>query len=343
MVPWGHPMAGRLHEHVIDSQALTGNALGDPPRRPLWVWTPPGYEDEPGRRYPVIYRIQGFTGQLDMWRNRQPWRANPVEAADAIFVRGDVPAAILVYADAWTSLGGCQFVDSPAIGRYHTYLCEEVVPFVDAQYRTLPAREHRAIAGKSSGGYGAMITPMLRPDLFSALATHAGDALFEHCYLPDARSAARTLRDRFEGSIDRSWRPSAPIPSGWTTTSGTSSTSTPCPPATPPMPTARCTCLSTRSTDGCCPTSGSGSSPGTRCGWSPRMPTTCGRCAGSGSTPAAPTTTTWTSVRRRFGGSSGAIGVAEPVVRFELFDGTHSGIDWRYPMALAWLAGRIAP
>ena len=61
-------------------------------------------------------------------------------------------------------------------GRYHTYLCDEVVLWVDVEYRTLAAREHRGIAGKSSGGYGAMITPMLRPDLFGALATHAGES-----------------------------------------------------------------------------------------------------------------------------------------------------------------------
>jgi hypothetical protein len=50
-----------------------------------------------------------------------------------------------------------------------------------------------------------MVTPLLRPDLFLALATHAGDALFEHCYLPDFREALRTLRDKYEGSFDRFW------------------------------------------------------------------------------------------------------------------------------------------
>jgi hypothetical protein len=81
-----------------------------------------------------------------------------------------------------------------------------VVPFVDERYRTLPAAAHRGIAGKSSGGYGAMITPMLRPDLFGGLATHAGDALFEACYLPDFPKAARSLRDHYEGSYDAFWK-----------------------------------------------------------------------------------------------------------------------------------------
>ena len=54
--------------------------------------------------------------------------------------------------------------------------------------------------GKSSGGYGAMVVPMLRPEMFGALASHAGDALFECCYLPEFPQVARALRDNFDGS-----------------------------------------------------------------------------------------------------------------------------------------------
>jgi S-formylglutathione hydrolase FrmB len=58
------------------------------------------------------------------------------------------------------------------------------------------------LAGKSSGGYGAMVVPMLRPDVFGALASHAGDALFECCYQREFPTVARTLRDHFDGSYD---------------------------------------------------------------------------------------------------------------------------------------------
>ena len=206
MRPWSTELRGRFDEHTFASEALAGNPLGDPHVRPLWVYVPPGYDDEPGRRYPSIYLIQGLTGQLDMWRNRSAFRQNFPELADSLFADGAAPPCILVWVDAWTSLGGSQFVDSPATGRYHTYLCDEVVPWVDAQYRTLAAPAHRGIAGKSSGGYGAMITPLLRPELFGGLATHAGDALFETCYLPDFRKSVRALRDRYEGSFERFWQ-----------------------------------------------------------------------------------------------------------------------------------------
>ena len=149
------------------------------------MYVPPGYDADPGRRYPSVYVIQGYTGHVAMWRNRSPFRQPFIETADAMFSRGDAPPAVVVYVDAWTAYGGSQFVDSPGTGRYHSYLCEEVVPFVDARYRTQAGPAHRAITGKSSGGFGAMITPMLRPDLFGALATHAGDALYEQSYLRD--------------------------------------------------------------------------------------------------------------------------------------------------------------
>jgi hypothetical protein len=205
MGPWSIELAGRFDEVVFESELLKDNPLGDPSHRPLWIYLPPGYDDDPTKRYPSVYMIQGFTGQLDMWRNRVPFRKNFPELTDELFARREAPPCIVVWVDCWTSLGGSQFVDSPATGRYHSYLCDEVVPWVDEHYRTLASREHRGIAGKSSGGYGAMITPMLRPDLWGGLATHAGDALFETCYLPEFRECVRLLRTYYDGSFDKFW------------------------------------------------------------------------------------------------------------------------------------------
>ena len=205
MEPWSQSFGGRFEEHELASEALRGNPLGDPHVRPLQVYVPPAYEAEPERRLPTLYLIQGHTGQLDMWRNRSAFRPTVPELVDRLFAQEDCPPALVVFVDAWTSYGGSQFLDSPGVGRYHSYLCDEVVPFVDATYRTLPEAAHRGIAGKSSGGYGAMVTPMLRPDLFGGLASHAGDELFELCYLPDFRDAARALRDAYDGSFEAFW------------------------------------------------------------------------------------------------------------------------------------------
>jgi hypothetical protein len=198
--PWERPMHGSLDRLVVESEVLAGNPLGDPTRRPLWVYRPPGVERDHPRPLPVVYLIQGYTGQLDMWTRRDAFEPTVIERFDALFAGGDCPDALLVFVDAWTRFGGSQFTNSTSTGRYEDYLCDEVVPFVDAHYPTAPERERRGLTGKSSGGYGAMVVPMRRPDVFGALASHAGDALFEACYLPGFPKVARTLRDDFEGS-----------------------------------------------------------------------------------------------------------------------------------------------
>lgn len=195
--PWGNDLRGSFHKHVVESEILADNPLKDPSRRPLYVYEPPGG----GRGLPSIYLIQGMTGQLDMWLNRNAFEPTIVERVDALFA-GDVPQALIVFVDAWTSYGGSQFINSAGTGRYMDYLCDEVVPFIDGTYKTIPDAASRGLTGKSSGGYGAMVVPMLRPDVFGALASHAGDALFEACYLKDFPETARLLRDRFDGSYE---------------------------------------------------------------------------------------------------------------------------------------------
>lgn len=197
--PWERPLSGSLDAVVVESEILAGNPLGDPVRRPLYVYRAPGVGEEP---VPSVYVIQGFTGQLDRWFARDPFEPTMFERIDEQFRERGTPPGIVVFVDAWTSLGGSQFVNSTATGRYLDYLCDEVIPFVDSRYPTLADAEHRGIAGKSSGGYGAMTVPMRRPGLFGALASHAGDALFEVSYLPEFPSVVRALRDRFEGSYE---------------------------------------------------------------------------------------------------------------------------------------------
>jgi hypothetical protein len=199
--PWEPPLHGALDRLVVESDALSENPLGDPHRRPLYVYSSPGAETTAGG-VPAIYVIQGFSGQIDMWISRSAFEATIVERLDAMFAAGGCPDAIVVFVDAWTSRGGSQFINSTGTGRYMDYLCDEVVPFVDAHYPTRAVREHRGLAGKSSGGYGAMVVPMLRPDVFAGLASHAGDALFECSYQRAFPAVARNLRDDFEGSYE---------------------------------------------------------------------------------------------------------------------------------------------
>ncbi len=200
MLPWSIDWAGRLEQTTYESALLRGNPLGDPHERPVLVYLPPGY-DESDQRYPVVYVTMGYTGHNGMWFNRVPFRQPYPELLDAMFAAGDVPPAIVVFVDTWTRYGGGQALDSPGTGQYLSYVCDEIVPWVDATYRTIADRDHRAITGKSSGGYTAMVMPLLRPDVFGALATHAGDARFELCYRGEFAAHARTLRDKYDGDI----------------------------------------------------------------------------------------------------------------------------------------------
>ena len=198
--PWGRDLSGRRHELTLDSKLLAGNPLGDPASRPLVVYTPPGWPD--AGPYPVVFALQGFTGQVDMWQNRTAFLPTLVEAVDALVARGDVPPFVLALPDCWTTYGGSQFQDSAGTGRYQSYLCDEVVPFVEARFHTRPDR--RGVTGKSSGGYGALVVPLQRPGVFHALASIAGDSAFEYCYQPDFPLAWRALR-KFDFSVERFW------------------------------------------------------------------------------------------------------------------------------------------
>jgi hypothetical protein len=201
--PWERALAGTLDKLVVESDLLTGNPLGDPARRPLYVYRPPGVGVDQAERVPAVYAIQGFTGQLDGWLARSPFEPSFPERLDEYWVEHDVPDAIVVFVDCWTRRGGSQFLNSASTGQYMDYLCDEVVAFVDSRYPTIGDRDHRALAGKSSGGYGAMVVPMMRPDVWGALASHAGDALWEASLLPDFPAIARDLRDNYEGSYEK--------------------------------------------------------------------------------------------------------------------------------------------
>src|SRR5947207_4038988 len=85
MQPWSFDTRGRFEETIFESKLLKDNPLHDPYQRPLWVYLPPDYDDEPDKRYPTIYQIKGLTGQLDMWHNRSPFRKNFPELVDDMF------------------------------------------------------------------------------------------------------------------------------------------------------------------------------------------------------------------------------------------------------------------
>ncbi|MGI8407303.1 MAG: enterochelin esterase, partial [Actinomycetota bacterium] len=91
---------------TVESDILADNPLGDPARRPLYVYVPPEADGGAPGTLPAVYVIQGYTGALTMWLDRAPWSPNMIERLDDYFAEGDTPPGIVVFVDAWTRLGG---------------------------------------------------------------------------------------------------------------------------------------------------------------------------------------------------------------------------------------------
>ncbi|MGE5175634.1 MAG: alpha/beta hydrolase [Hyphomicrobiales bacterium] len=184
---------GSVQVETIESRALAGNLPGDPHVRDLHVYLPPGYHEQDAR-YPVVWCLSGFTGRGRMLLNDGTWTPGLADRMDSLIASGRCAPMILALPDCFTHLGGSQYIDSEGLGRYETHVVEELVPHVDARFRTRAGARHRGVMGKSSGGYGAIVLGMRHPDVFGAVADHSGDAYFEYCYGNDFARAARELR-----------------------------------------------------------------------------------------------------------------------------------------------------
>ncbi len=182
-------MQGTLLELDVDSPALAGNPLGDPARRTVLAYVPPGG----ARGLPAVYFLHGFTGSARGWTNVSAFSPTVPERIDALVAAGEIPPVVGLFPDGMTALGGTQWTNAHAVGRYQDFVANDVVGAADARLGTIPRREARAVAGKSSGGYGALCMGRDRADVFALVASHAGDSYFEYCYLPDLPKAAAAL------------------------------------------------------------------------------------------------------------------------------------------------------
>lgn len=184
--------AGTVRRLQHRSEVLSDNPWNDPADRDLYVYLPHGY-DEGGAPYPSLWDLAPFTnsgpGHLS-WRNHGE---NLPRRLDRLIADGELPAVVVVFPDCYTSLGGNQYVNSPAVGRYADYLVEELVPFVGEHVNVVGGRDGRGVFGKSSGGYGALYHAMQFPETWGAAASHAGDAGFDLLFRPNFPDTAAAL------------------------------------------------------------------------------------------------------------------------------------------------------
>lgn len=155
-------------EHkTLTSAALAGNLLGDPTERGFTVMLPSDYADS-DKRYPVVYVLHGYTGHE--FSISSDFRA----AQTAALKKGAVQEMIFVFPNAHNQLGGSMYLSSPTIGDYETYLAQELVAYIDANYRTIPDRDSRGIVGCSMGADGALHLAFKYPDVYSVAAPYSG-------------------------------------------------------------------------------------------------------------------------------------------------------------------------
>ncbi len=204
-------LKGRLHTLACDSDVLRDNPLGDPHRRELPVYLPPGWSPpdrtpvppsrgagERAARLPLVLVLAGFTGTGSGLLRGTPWEPSFPERYEKLLDAGLAAPCAFAFPDAFTRLGGSQYMNSPATGRYEDHLLDELLPLVEGACGVGGSRARRGLVGRSSGGYGALHLALQHPDKFAALASHSGDCAFDLCYRPDFGKLAAAL-DRAGG------------------------------------------------------------------------------------------------------------------------------------------------
>jgi len=193
------PPRGRIETLSVDSVALRENLLGDPTTRQVAVYLPEGYDDSDAD-YPLFVDLAAFTSS---GFKRTAWRAfdeNVPQRLDRLVAEGRMGPVIAVFPDCFTSLGGNQYIDSAAMGEWEKFLLDEMIPRIEGAYRVRPGAACRAVLGKSSGGYGALVQAMRHGEQWAAAACHSGDMGFDVMYRRDLPVALGELA-RHEGSV----------------------------------------------------------------------------------------------------------------------------------------------
>jgi enterochelin esterase-like enzyme len=150
-------LAGRIEQHTYPSQ-VSGS------EESYRIYLPPGY-DQDDRRYPVLYLLHGWPYEAADWEN-----LGAARVADAGIVNGTLPPFIIVIPRGSEAL----YVNTSG-GDYsfEGQLLKDLIPHVDATYRTWPAWEARAIGGISRGGVWALEIAFRNPSLFSVVGAHS--------------------------------------------------------------------------------------------------------------------------------------------------------------------------
>jgi S-formylglutathione hydrolase FrmB len=150
---------------TVHSPGLEHNLLGDPADQNVSIYLPASYAVESDRRFPVLYFLHGYSDPQPRHNAAETFRA----AMDKLIAAHVVEPFIIVCPNGLNRYRGGFYANSTTTGNWDDYITRDTVAYVDSHYRTLADRNHRAIAGHSMGGYGALTLSFRHPDVFSAV------------------------------------------------------------------------------------------------------------------------------------------------------------------------------
>ena len=179
---------GTLERVTVRGASLDGNLSGDDPNREVFVYLPPSYASQPGRRYPVVYFLHGYGANAEIYVN---FLGLP-DAMDQAIAKG-AREMIVVLPDANTVYNGSMYSSSPTNGDWEGFIANDLVTYIDEHYRTIPRPESRGLAGHSMGGYGTLRIGMKRPGVFGALYAMSSCCLINN---PPSKEAVEAQIER---------------------------------------------------------------------------------------------------------------------------------------------------
>ncbi len=183
------PLRGRVSETWVEARALRGNLLGDPSRRCVRVYVPPGSEGS--TRFPLLVYLASFTNSGLKMTSWKAFGENFPQRVERLVEAGKMGPVVVAFPDCFTSLGGNQYINSAVMGRWEDFLLDELLPHLISEFPVESSPRSRAVLGFSSGGYGALVQGLRRGEQWGAVACHSGDIGFDLLFRPSFPRVAR--------------------------------------------------------------------------------------------------------------------------------------------------------
>lgn len=158
---------GTLENITIHSQAIEGNLFNDNPNQDVAIYLPPSYYTNSNKKYPVLYFLCGYYDIVEYWTETGHFQGFRLkDNMDKLINEGEIKEMIVVIPNSYTFLEGSFFTNSSVNGNYEDFYTQELIEYINSNYRTINSRDARAIAGHSMGGTGALDLSMKYPDIY---------------------------------------------------------------------------------------------------------------------------------------------------------------------------------